>query len=197
MDTCIILPLLRVWIMKPPQWTLLWNPPSLSMASLHPDRLKVCQAAFLISFGKKSSWIPKIPGVNLPSYRDGRWVLLERWGLGFWMVFVGCWDAVFFFKARIYDFEWSDLMSSLYCSTCVPKCYKQREAWKGCDSGIFPGYVRCFCFGAVEFGMVPHLVESEGVFWFLLLGEGHPPKDMWHSMILDASGLKLTFEMIE
>jgi len=72
-----------------------------------PDRLKVCPAAFLISFGKKSSWIPKNPGVvNLPS--GGGWKMGRGMGVGGDWVFecFFCWMLFFFlFKARIYDFE--------------------------------------------------------------------------------------------
>lgn len=196
MDTCIILPLLRVWIMKPPQWTLLWNPPSLSMASLHPDRLKVCQAAFLISFGKKSSWIPKIPGVNLPSYRDGRWVLVERWGLGFWMVFVGCWDAVFFFKPGSMILN-DPIWWAVYIVLLVFQNATSREKHGRAVIRNISWICQMLLFWSCGIRNGPPSSGKWRCFLVFVAGRGSPPKDMWHSMILDASGLKLTFEMIE
>ena len=74
MDTCIILPLLRVWIMKPPQWTLLWNPAK-SFDGFPPSgQVEGLPSSILDKFWQEKFLDPKNPGCEssiLPGWKMG------------------------------------------------------------------------------------------------------------------------------
>lgn len=133
-------------------------------------------SSILDKFWQEKFLDPKNPGCEssiLPGWKMG---VGGKVGVGVLNGF--CWmlGCCFFFLSPDLWFWMIRFDEQFILFYLCSKMLQAERSMEGLWFGIFPGYVRCFCFGAVEFGMVPHLVESEGVFWFLLLGEGHPPK---------------------